>query len=154
MNVAETVAATPDRVRALRRPPKVMVTKIGLDGHDRGSRLVASFLRDAGMEVIYTGPWQEIRTVVNQAAQEDVDVIGVSSLATDHLLVPKMMKALKEAGLGDVCVIVGGIVPDADEKMLMAEGVSRVFHPGASRDDIVDGIGALVVERRQAIGEN
>ncbi|MBO6950006.1 MAG: cobalamin-dependent protein [Rhodospirillales bacterium] len=140
-------------VAGLSRPPKVMVTKIGLDGHDRGSRLVASFLRDAGMEVIYTGPWQQVETVVNQAAQEDVDCIGVSSLATDHLLVPKLMKALKAAGLEDVIVIVGGIVPDADEKMLMAEGVARVFHPGCSQADIVGGIADLIVERRKTLGE-
>ncbi|MBO6520157.1 MAG: cobalamin-dependent protein [Rhodospirillales bacterium] len=143
----------PAAIAGLARPPKVMVTKIGLDGHDRGSRLVASFLRDAGMEVIYTGPWQQVETVVNQAAQEDVDCIGVSSLATDHLLVPKLMKALKAAGLDDVIVIVGGIVPDEDEKMLMAEGVARVFHPGCSQQDIVGGIADLIVERRKTLGE-
>ncbi len=140
-------------VAGLSRPPKVMVTKIGLDGHDRGSRLVASFLRDAGMEVIYTGPWQQVETVVNQAAQEDVDCIGVSSLATDHLLVPKLMKALKAGGLDDVIVIVGGIVPDADEKMLMECGVARVFHPGCSQADIVGGIADLIVDRRKSLGE-
>ncbi|MEQ8321006.1 MAG: cobalamin-dependent protein [Rhodospirillales bacterium] len=143
----------PTAVARLSRPPKVMVTKIGLDGHDRGSRLVASFLRDAGMEVIYTGPWQQVETVVNQAAQEDVDCIGVSSLATDHLLVPKLMRALAEAGLEDVIVIVGGIVPDNEEQMLKEAGVSRVFHPGCSRNDIVDGIAELIVERRKKLGE-
>ena len=81
-------------------PPKVLVTKIGLDGHDRGSRVVAAFLRDAGMEVLYTPPWQEIAQVIRLAEEEDVDVIGISSLATDHLLVPKLMKALKKARLG------------------------------------------------------
>jgi methylmalonyl-CoA mutase C-terminal domain/subunit len=116
--------------------PKVLVTKIGFDGHDRGSRVVAAFLRDAGMEVIYTPPWQEIPTVVKLATEEDVDVIGISSLATDHLIVPKLMAALKEAGLGDVAVIVGGIVPDEDEQMLLDAGVARVFHPGSSLDDI------------------
>ncbi len=141
------------QIAALSRPPKVMVTKIGLDGHDRGSRLVASFLRDAGMEVIYTGPWQQVATVVNQAAQEDVDCIGVSSLATDHLLVPKLMAALRKAGLEDTIVIVGGIVPNEDEKMLKQEGVAAVFHPGSSRADIVDGIAALIIERRKALGE-
>lgn len=143
----------PPQVAAMLRPPKVMVTKIGLDGHDRGSRLVASFLRDAGMEVIYTGPWQQVATVVNQASQEDVDCIGVSSLATDHLLVPKLMKALGDAGMKDVCVIVGGIVPDEDAKMLIGVGVSRVFHPGCSRADIVDGIADLVAARRKNLGE-
>jgi methylmalonyl-CoA mutase C-terminal domain/subunit len=116
--------------------PKVLVTKIGLDGHDRGSRIVAAYLRDAGMEVIYTPPWQEIPAVVKLATEEDVDVIGISSLATDHLIVPKLMDALRAAGLSDVAVIVGGVVPDADEDDLLAAGVARVFHPGAPLEDI------------------
>lgn len=116
--------------------PKVLVTKIGLDGHDRGSRVVAAHLRDAGMEVIYTPPWQEIAAVVKLAIEEDVDVIGVSSLATDHLIVPKLMAALREAGLADVAVVVGGIVPDGDEAMLHESGVAKVFHPGASLAEI------------------
>jgi methylmalonyl-CoA mutase C-terminal domain/subunit len=116
--------------------PKVLVTKIGLDGHDRGSRLVAAHLRDAGMEVIYTPPWQPIAAVVKLATEEDVDVIGISSLATDHLIVPKLMAALRAAGLNDVAVIVGGIVPDEDEDVLRAAGVARVFHPGSALEDI------------------
>ena len=117
-------------------PPKVLITKIGLDGHDRGSRLVAAHLRDAGMEVIYTPPWQPIPAVVKLATEEDVDVIGISSLATDHLIVPKLMIALRAAGLTDVAVIVGGIVPDEDEDLLRAAGVARVFHPGSALEDI------------------
>ena len=116
--------------------PKVLVTKIGFDGHDRGSRVVAAGLRDAGMEVIYTPPWQEIATVVKLAMEEDVDVIGISSLATDHLIVPKLMDALRAAGMSDMAVIVGGIVPDQDEDMLLKAGVARVFHPGSSMADI------------------
>jgi len=116
--------------------PKVLITKIGFDGHDRGSRVVAAYLRDAGMEVIYTPPWQEIPAVVKLATEEDVDVIGISSLSTDHLIVPKVMDALRAAGLGDVVVIVGGIVPDEDEQALLASGVGRVFHPGAGLDEI------------------
>ena len=116
--------------------PKVLVTKIGLDGHDRGSRIVAAHLRDAGMEVIYTPPWQEIAAVVKLALEEDVDVIGVSSLATDHLIVPKLMAALREAGLQDIVVVVGGIVPDEDEQALLDAGVARVFHPGTPLDEI------------------
>ena len=116
--------------------PKVLVTKIGLDGHDRGSRIVAAHLRDAGMEVIYTPPWQEIPVVVKLAIEEDVDVIGISSLATDHLIVPRLMDALRAAGVEDIAVIVGGIVPDEDEDMLLASGVARVFHPGAALADI------------------
>jgi methylmalonyl-CoA mutase C-terminal domain/subunit len=116
--------------------PKVLVTKIGLDGHDRGSRLVAAYLRDAGMEVIYTPPWQEIPTVVKLATEEDVDVIGISSLATDHLIVPRLMDALRAAELSEVAVIVGGIVPDDDEDSLLAAGVAKVFHPGTPLEDI------------------
>jgi methylmalonyl-CoA mutase C-terminal domain/subunit len=116
--------------------PKVLITKIGFDGHDRGSRVVAAALRDAGMEVIYTPPWQEIAAVVKLATEEDVDVIGISSLATDHLIVPKLVVALRDAGLDDTAVIVGGIVPDEDEQMLLDAGVSRVFHPGSPLQDI------------------
>jgi methylmalonyl-CoA mutase C-terminal domain/subunit len=136
-------------------PARVLVTKLGLDGHDRGSRVVAAFLRDAGMEVIYTSPWQDIAAVVQLALQEDVDVIGISSLATDHLLVPKLTKALTEAQLGHVRVVVGGIVPDEDESMLMEAGVSRVFHPGSSRDEIIKEVDALARQARheRTIGE-
>lgn len=129
--------------------PKVLVTKIGFDGHDRGSRIVAAALRDAGMEVIYTPPWQEIATVVKLATEEDVDVIGISSLATDHLIVPRLMQALREAGLGDVAVIVGGIVPDEDEPMLREAGVARVFHPGATLESIAACVRDLAAGVRQ-----
>jgi methylmalonyl-CoA mutase C-terminal domain/subunit len=130
------------------RPPKVLITKIGFDGHDRGSRVVASFLRDAGMEIVYTPPWQEIPTVVKLAMEEDVDVIGISSLATDHLIVPKLMKALREAGLTDIAVIVGGIVPDADEAALLAVGVAKVFHPGSPLEGIAAEVRRLADARR------
>jgi methylmalonyl-CoA mutase, C-terminal domain len=131
-------------------PPKVLVTKIGLDGHDRGSRVVAAFLRDAGMDVLYTPPWQEIGQVVRLAEEEDVDVIGISSLATDHLLVPKLLKALKKAGLGEVPVVIGGIVPDEDERKLKKAGVREIFHPGASREEIVSKVTRLAGEARAA----
>ena len=134
----------------LTHPPKVIVTKIGLDGHDRGSRVVAAFLRDAGMEVLYTPPWQEIGQVVRLAEEEDVDVIGISSLATDHLLMPKLMKALKKAGLVHIPVVVGGIVPDDDEKKLRKAGVRHIFHPGASREEIVSKVAELAGEARSA----
>ena len=130
------------------RPPKIVVTKIGFDGHDRGSRIVAAHLRDAGMEVVYTPPWQDIVTVVKLALEEDADVIGISSLATDHLLVPKLMDALRAADLADVAVIVGGIVPARDEKLLLAAGVARVFHPGAALEDIANEVRALTTNRR------
>ncbi len=132
--------------------PKVVITKIGLDGHDRGSRVVAAFLRDAGMEVIYTPPWQQIPALVKLALEEDVDVIGVSSLATDHLIVPRLVAALREAGLDDVAVIVGGIVPDDEEDMLLRAGVARVFHPGTPLRDIATFI--LDVTREIRRGRN
>jgi len=131
------------------RPPKVIVTKIGLDGHDRGSRVVAAYLRDAGMEVVYTPPWQPLAAVVKLAIEEDADVIGVSSLATDHLLVPKLLSALRAAGAGDVQVVVGGIVPPEDENRLLACGVARVFHPGASLQEIADAVRALAARTRE-----
>ncbi len=129
-------------------PPKVIVTKIGFDGHDRGSRIVAAFLRDAGMEVIYTPPWQEVATVVKLAIEEDAEVIGISSLATDHLLVPRLMTALREAGCNDVQVIVGGIVPARDEKLLLEAGVARVFHPGTALEEIAEEIRTLAAQAR------
>ncbi|MDK9719938.1 MAG: cobalamin-dependent protein [Rhodospirillales bacterium] len=132
----------------LQRPPKVLMTKIGLDGHDRGVRIVATYLRDAGMEVVFTGPWKTIPEVISTAQEEDVDVIGISSLAADHVLVPKLMAALKEAGLGHTGVIVGGIVPDRDEVTLKEAGVARVFHPGAAKDDIVAFIAELALQSR------
>ena len=130
------------------RPPKVLVTKVGLDGHDRGSRLVATFLRDAGMEVVYTAPWQEIATVVKLALEEDVDVIGISSLATDHLLMPQVLSALREAGLGHVRLVVGGIVPDDEAAELLRAGVARVFHPGSAREDIIAAVRELAEDAR------
>jgi methylmalonyl-CoA mutase C-terminal domain/subunit len=133
--------------------PRVLVTKIGLDGHDRGSRIVAAACRDAGMEVIYTPPWQSIPAVVKLALEEDVDVVGISSLATDHLIVPKLMSALREAGLGDVRVIVGGIVPDQEEKALIESGVREVFHPGSTMEQITTRIRAYAGEARRARGE-
>jgi methylmalonyl-CoA mutase C-terminal domain/subunit len=131
-------------------PSKILITKIGLDGHDRGSRVVAAFLRDAGMEVLYTPPWQEIRQVVRLAEEEDVDAIGISSLASDHLLVPKLMKALIKANLGHVPVVIGGIVPDADAAKLKKAGVRHIFHPGASREEIVEVMARLAAQARAA----
>jgi len=129
---------------------RVLVTKIGLDGHDRGSRIVASYLRDAGQEVIYTPPWQDIDAVVTLAMQEDVDVIGISTLATDHLIVPDLMAALRAADLGHVGVIVGGIVPNSEHQTLFDAGVHRVFGPGSSREEIVDGVLALAARSRES----
>ena len=130
--------------------PRILVTKIGLDGHDRGSRIVAAWLRDTGMEVIYTAPWQKIDTVVKLVQEEDVDVLAVSSLATDHLLVPKLMDALREAGYQHVKVVVGGIVPDADETILLDAGVSRVFHAGSTKEEVIQWISEFAKEARKA----
>ncbi len=131
-------------------PERVLITKIGLDGHDRGSRIVAAYLRDAGMEVIYTPPWQAIDAVVALAMQEDVDVIGVSSLATDHLIVPDLMAALKAAKLEHIGVIVGGIVPDTEHAMLEQAGVHKIFEPGVARREIVEAVRMLAKDARRA----
>jgi len=130
--------------------PRVLVTKIGLDGHDRGSRIVAAACRDAGMEVIYTPPWQSIAAVVKLTLEEDIDVVGISSLATDHLIVPKLIRALRDAGLGHVVVVVGGIVPDNEETMLLESGVREVFHPGSTMDDITTRIRGYAIDARRA----
>jgi methylmalonyl-CoA mutase C-terminal domain/subunit len=131
-------------------PARVLVTKIGLDGHDRGSRIVASFLRDAGMEVIYTPPWQSIDAVINIARQEDIELIGISSLATDHLIVPELIEKLAAAGLGDIGIIVGGIVPESEHNDLITAGVSCIFGPGATREEIVARARELVAGTRSA----
>jgi len=136
-------------VSKLSPPARVLITKIGLDGHDRGSRIVAAYLRDAGMEVIYTPPWQSIAAVVKLALEEDVDVIGVSSLATDHLIVPKLMEALHAAGLGHVGLVVGGIVPEDERPALIAAGVSAIFGPGAARDEIIEHVASLAAKVRE-----
>lgn len=130
--------------------PKVIVTKIGLDGHDRGSRIVASKLRDSGMEVVYTPPWQSVTEVVRLAEEEDPDVIGISSLATDHLLIPKLIEALKKANLDHIGLVVGGIIPEEDENELLSLGVRKVFHPGSSLNDISEFIDLLAKDVRMS----
>ena len=121
-----------------RRPIRVLVAKPGLDGHDRGAKIIARALRDAGMEVIYTGLRQTPEMIVSAALQEDVDFIGLSILSGAHnAIVPRVMKLLAENGIHDVKVIVGGIVPDADIPRLREQGVSAVFQPGTSMEEIV-----------------
>ena len=132
----------------LNEPERVLVTKIGLDGHDRGSRVVASYLREAGMAVTYTAPWQSIEDVVALAASGQVDVIGVSSLATDHLIVPDLMTALRAAGLGHVAVIVGGIIPKPEHAVLLEAGVAAIFGPGATRDQINETVRRVAANAR------
>jgi methylmalonyl-CoA mutase C-terminal domain/subunit len=116
----------------------VLVAKPGLDGHDRGAKIIARALRDAGMEVIYTGLRQTPEMIVNAALQEDVQVIGLSILSGAHnAIVPRVLRLLREKDMADVRVIVGGIVPDEDAKALKQQGVAAVFQPGASLDAIV-----------------
>ena len=131
------------------RPLRVLIAKVGLDGHDRGAKVIASFLRDAGMEVIYTGLRQTPEMVVNAALQEDVDVIGVSILSGAHMTVfPKIIQLMKEKGMNDVLLTGGGIIPDADMKKLMEMGVGQLFAPGTDTGVIVDYIREEVKKRR------
>src|SRR5471030_1087486 len=123
------------------RPIRVLVAKVGLDGHDRGARIIATSLRDAGMEVIYTGLRQTPEMVVNTALQEDVDAIGISILSGAHMTVfPKVMNMLKEKGIDDVLVTGGGIIPQADMDELNKNGVARLFPPGTKTKDIITNI--------------
>ena len=120
---------------------RVLVAKPGLDGHDRGAKVIARALRDAGMEVIYTGLRQTPEMIVNAALQEDVQVIGLSILSGAHnAIVPRVMELLREKRMEDVVVIVGGIIPDADAMKLKQAGVAAVFQPGAS----LEGIAAFI----------
>jgi methylmalonyl-CoA mutase C-terminal domain/subunit len=117
---------------------RVLVAKPGLDGHDRGAKVIARALRDAGMEVVYTGLRQTPEMIVNAALQEDVQVIGLSILSGAHnAIVPRVMELLKEKQMDDVLVLVGGIVPDEDAEQLKRLGVAAVFQPGSSLDQIV-----------------
>ncbi len=119
-------------------PIRVLVAKPGLDGHDRGAKVIARALRDAGMEVIYTGLRQTPEMIVNAALQEDVQVIGLSILSGAHnAIVPRVMDLLREKDMLDVKVVVGGIVPDEDAAELKSRGVAAVFQPGASLETIV-----------------
>lgn len=134
----------------MNRPIRVLVAKVGLDGHDRGAKVIASFLRDAGMEVIYTGLRQTPEMVVNAALQEDVDVIGISILSGAHMTVfPKIMTLMKEKGLDDVLLTGGGIIPDADMKKLNEMGVGQLFPPGTDTKTIVDYITDYVKAHRK-----
>jgi methylmalonyl-CoA mutase C-terminal domain/subunit len=122
-------------------PIRVLVAKPGLDGHDRGAKIIARALRDAGMEVIYTGLRQTPEMIVNAALQEDVQVIGLSILSGAHnAIVPRVLELLREKDLGGVKVVVGGIIPDEDARKLEQMGVAQVFQPGASLESIVSGV--------------
>ena len=117
---------------------RVLIAKPGLDGHDRGARVIARALRDAGMEVIYTGLRQTPEMIAEAALQEDVDIVGLSVLSGAHLtLVPRVIEGLRASDMGNVPVIVGGIIPDSDIPALLEAGVARVFGPGTDTRDIV-----------------
>ncbi len=124
---------------------RVLIAKPGLDGHDRGAKVIARALRDAGMEVVYTGLRQTPEMVAEAALQEDVDVVGLSILSGAHLaLVPRIRQMMDASGLNDVPIIVGGIIPDEDRPRLAEMGVTGIFGPGTSTEDIVTHIRGVV----------
>ncbi len=127
---------------------RVLIAKPGLDGHDRGAKVIARALRDAGMEVIYTGLRQTPEMIASAAAQEDVDVIGISILSGAHnVLCPELVRLLKEKGVEDVPVVVGGIIPEGDIPGLKEAGIAGVFLPGTSTQEIVDFVRKLAQQR-------
>jgi len=127
------------RTKSLSRPIRVLVAKPGLDGHDRGAKVVAAALRDAGMEVIYTGLHQTPEMIAAAAVQEDVDVVGLSILSGAHMtLVPRICELLRAEGMDDVLVTAGGIIPEGDIAELKAAGVAAVFGPGTSIGEVAD----------------
>jgi methylmalonyl-CoA mutase C-terminal domain/subunit len=131
-----------------KRPIRVLVAKPGLDGHDRGAKVVAAALRDAGMEVIYTGLHQTPEMIANAAVQEDVDVVGLSILSGAHMtLFPRVKTLLDDAGRGDVLLIGGGIIPQEDVSALEAKGIARLFGPGTPSAEIVEFITSTIARR-------
>jgi len=133
------------------RPIRVLVAKPGLDGHDRGAKVIARALRDSGMEVIYTGIRQSPQMIAQAASQEDVDVIGMSILSGAHLeILPEIMSLLKDQGMDDVIVVVGGIIPEVDRQPLKDLGIAEVFGPGTTTGSIVDFIQEKIKERAEA----
>lgn len=134
----------------MNRPIRVLVAKVGLDGHDRGAKVIATSLRDAGMEVIYTGLRQTPEMVVNAALQEDADAIGVSILSGAHMTVfPRILQLLKEKNMTDVLLTGGGIIPEDDMKQLTAMGTGKLFAPGATTHEIAGYIRNWVKEHRR-----
>tara|TARA_B100000809_G_scaffold72029_1_gene69682 strand:+ start:10432 stop:10857 length:426 start_codon:yes stop_codon:yes gene_type:complete len=133
------------------RPIRVLVGKPGLDGHDRGAKVIARALRDSGMEVIYTGIRQSPQMIAQAASQEDVDVIGMSILSGAHLeILPEIMSLLKDQGMDDVIVVVGGIIPEVDRQPLKDLGIAEVFGPGTTTGSIVEFIQKKIKERAEA----
>lgn len=137
-------------VTQMNRPVRVLISKIGLDGHDRGAKLIVRNLRDAGMEVIYTGLWQTPMSTVQAAVQEDVDVLGVSLLSAAHMtIMPEVQRLCAEAGMPDMPLVVGGIIPEEDGHALLKRGIAGVFNPGTPTDAIIAAIRELSDKRRQ-----
>jgi methylmalonyl-CoA mutase C-terminal domain/subunit len=133
------------------RPIRVLVGKPGLDGHDRGAKVIARALRDSGMEVIYTGIRQSPQMIAQAASQEDVDVIGMSILSGAHLeILPEIMSLLKDQGMDDVIVVVGGIIPEVDRQPLKDLGIAEIFGPGTTTGSIVEFIQEKIKERAEA----
>ncbi len=133
------------------RPIRVLVAKVGLDGHDRGAKVIATALRDAGMEVIYTGLRQSPEMVVQAALQEDVDAIGISILSGAHMTVfPKVYQLMQEKGLKDVLLTGGGIIPEEDNQQLHNMGIGHLFAPGTNTTDIAAYIKKWVAENRKS----
>ncbi len=133
----------------INRPLRVLIAKVGLDGHDRGAKVIATSLRNSGMEVIYTGLRQTPEMVVNAALQEDVDAIGVSILSGAHMTVfPKIISLMKEKGMDDVLLTGGGIIPDADMIQLQGLGIGKLFTPGTPTGEIVEYIRLWVKDHR------
>jgi methylmalonyl-CoA mutase C-terminal domain/subunit len=136
----------------LTRPVRVIIAKPGLDGHDRGAKVIARALRDAGMEVIYTGLRQTPEQIAAAAVQEDADVIGLSILSGAHMhICPRLMTLLREQGAGHISVLVGGIIPDADIAALKAMGIGGVFLPGTPMREIVEFIHGAVQPRAEVV---
>lgn len=134
----------------MKRPIRVLVAKPGLDGHDRGAKVVAAALRDAGMEVIYTGLHQTPEMIAAAAVQEDVDVVGLSILSGAHMtLFPRVRALLVDAGREDILLTGGGIIPKEDMEALQANGVARLFGPGTSTQDLIDYIRGWFAERAE-----
>lgn len=135
--------------KKINRPIRVLVAKVGLDGHDRGAKVIATSLRDAGMEVIYTGLRQTPEMLVNTALQEDVDAIGVSILTGAHnTIFPKIVALMKEKGMNDVLITGGGIIPASDMENLKKLGVGKLFPPGTTTTTIIDYITNWVTQNR------
>src|SRR5687768_8856357 len=136
-------------MKTINRPLRVLVAKVGLDGHDRGAKVIASALRDAGMEVIYTGLRQTPEMVVSAALQEDVDAIGISILSGAHMTVfPKIIGIMKQKGMNDVLLTGGGIIPEDDMQALNAMGVGKLFAPGTPTAEIASYIADCVKSNR------